>query len=68
MDLADQLAEWADGLAAWNLPHSFKLHLYRKPVRNQYGTRYAFNDGSSAFVARGSASVQVRERIIPRNA
>lgn len=47
------------GLAAWSW-NAFPAHKARivKTVRNQHGTRYAFDDGSKAFVDKGSAKVR----------
>lgn len=56
---ATQLARFALGLSAWNMPDRLRAQLKRR-TRNQHGTRYTFTDGSAAFVPAGSASVEVR--------
>ena len=58
MNLAEQLEEWTKGLCAWNMPHSFKLHLVAEH-RNQHATVYVFNDGSRARVWKGTAKAHV---------
>lgn len=59
MTIAEELKQWVGDSVAWNLPSYFN---FRRAYawRNQYGRTYVFQDGSRAYVAKGSAKVEVR--------
>lgn len=54
--VAGRMAVATQGLAAWSWA-AFPAHAARvaRAVRNQYGVRYTFDDGSVGFIPAGSS-------------
>lgn len=65
MNYAEHLRQEIGSAAAWSMPVYFRVRL-RRTYKNQYGTTYAFEDGSKAFVPAGSALIRVSETKPPR--
>lgn len=58
MNYAQHLRQEIGSSIAWSMPVYFRARL-RATYRNQYGTTYRFDDGSSAFVPKGTAQIRV---------
>lgn len=58
MNYAQHLRQVIGSAVAWNMPVYFRVRLTRT-TRNQHGTTYRFDDGSRAFVPKGTALVRV---------
>lgn len=54
---AQELAAYAYKYVAWNMPAHISAYIY-KTTRNQFGTTFIFNDGSRAFIPKGSSKVE----------
>ena len=59
MNYAEHLRQEIASAVAWSMPVYFRVRLSRTR-KNQYGTLYTFEDGSRAYVAKGSALIAVR--------
>ena len=59
MNYAEQLRQEIGSAVAWTMPFYFRVSVARKTI-NQHGVSYLFEDGSRAFVAKGSALIAVR--------
>lgn len=58
MNHAEHLRQEIGSAVAWSMPVYFRARVSRR-ARNQWGTSYLFDDGSRAFVAKGSALIRV---------
>ncbi len=58
MNYAQHLRQEVGSAVAWSMPVYFRVRL-KRTVKNQHGTAYLFDDGSKAFVAKGSPLIRV---------
>jgi len=60
MKTAEMLRQEIGSAVAWSMPVYFRVRTKRR-TRNQYGTTYRFEDGSRAFIPRGTSLIRTFE-------
>lgn len=56
MKTAEMLRQEIGSAVAWSMPVYFRARIKHR-TRNQYGTTYRFEDGSRAFIPRGTSLI-----------
>lgn len=60
MKIAEMLRQEIGSAVAWSMPTYYRVRTKRQ-TRNQYGTTYRFEDGSRAFIPRGTSLIRAFE-------
>lgn len=60
MKIAEMLRQEIGSAVAWSMPVYFRVRTKHR-TRNQHGTTYRFEDGSRAFIPRGTALIRTFE-------